>query len=643
MTNKLSFKRRQSWSQRESSIDAMMSPGEKHMEDKRAMRKAEALNDAMDAISATGNYFGYLSLIAVVYDQDQDKLRKAAVDLNKVFIDHKGVLIEEKRYRLRSFFATIPGNQGLNIRYNRQRCGYRLVWEIYAGLHTQHRLSILEIQPNRCPTFQTNFEEIPMNMRRHLCPAISLAFSLAFGTAVAQAQITYTCDPSVAMTTCNYLNGTIAGFYKTTFSNANASIYITYGTTGLGQSTQTTPQITYANYVATLTANNNKSAVQASALSALNTYDAGPYGSGNVGVTSALATALGQLASKNGAGVVSNASSTCNLPATGCYNAVITITNDPTTVFYYDDQMGTEPSTAYDFYAVVQHETDEVLGTASCISTGSSQTAVDERTYDERTGLLTTVIRIREAASPEVTSADQGTLTDTCGAGVPSAVDLYRYSSAGNLVLDSSLSTKDGAYFSYNGGSTKGAQGVDGSGKNYNTKANGEDYADFVSNSTDCATDEAIQNAEGCYGRDAGLNILNDGQGEINILNAVGYNLVTAPPQLVNANKKLVNFGKVVYSTPATTKTDGLDLTNSGSTSASVGPISITGTYGDVTQFSFAADCLASLDPGKKCHITLSFTPDASIISRATLIIPTSPGSTISIPLTGTGTPNGSQ
>jgi len=274
-----------------------------------------------------------------------------------------------------------------------------------------------------------------MKQRKDFRPAICLAFSLAFGTALAQAQITYTCDPSIASTTCTYLNGTVAGYYSSTFANANASIYITLGSTGLGQSTQTTPKITYANYVAALNANTNKSSVQTAALSALNTYDAGPYGSGKVGVTSALATPLGQLAANNGAGIKSDAATTCNLPSTGCYNAVITITNDPSTTLYYDDQGGTEPSNAFDFYAVVQHETDEVLGTSSCISTSGAQGAADDVVVDERTGLVTRVIRTAGGASPAATSAATASLTDDCGAGVPSAVDLYRYSGSGTLVL----------------------------------------------------------------------------------------------------------------------------------------------------------------------------------------------------------------
>ena len=72
-----------------------------------------------------------------------------------------------------------------------------------------------------------------------------------------------------------------------------------------------------------------------------------------------------------------------------------------------------------------------------------------------------------------------------------------------------------------------GAIGIGGSAKFYNTLANGEDYADFVSSSP-CQANQAVQDAEGSPGEDAGLNILNDGGAEINILNAVGYDVTSA-------------------------------------------------------------------------------------------------------------------
>lgn len=300
--------------------------------------------------------------------------------------------------------------------------------------------------------------------------------------------ITYTCAPGVAAATCNYLNTTIASQYNSTFTNVNADIYITYGTTGLGSSEQSFDVESYSAYAAALAANPDKDALQTSALAAMSSYDSGPYGSGDVNLTAALETALGL----TGAMGVTSSGAPCAIGTAGCYDGDITITNDPGTLLYYDNLGGTEAADAYDFYSVVEHETDEVLGTASCIDTSS------------------------------------GSLSDGCdsfGSGTPSAVDLFRYSAPGSLVLDGSLSSTPGAYFSYNGGATNGATGDGGDPKFYNTLANGEDYADFVSSSPDCGTNQSIQDATGCPGEDAGLNILNDGGSEINILNAVGYDL----------------------------------------------------------------------------------------------------------------------
>jgi len=315
---------------------------------------------------------------------------------------------------------------------------------------------------------------------------ILMATLMVLGAGLASAgTITYTCAPSVVAATCNYLNTTIAGQYSSTFTNASADIYIQYGTTGLAETSAFNNDVSYTAYVAALLANPNKDSLQVAALASLNTYAATPYGSGDVDITDALGTALGftGLTGSTATGA------SCSFPSAGCYNAVVTVTNDPSTPLYYDNLGGPEPSDAYDFYAVVEHETDEVLGTASCIDTS-------------------------------------GTLSDGCDdPNEPSAVDLFRYSSAGHLVLDSSLSTTPGAYFSYNGGTTNGANGFV-----YNTLDNGEDYADFVNNCP--AGPFSIQDAEGCPGTDAGLSIRNDGGAEINILNAVGYDLQpTATPE----------------------------------------------------------------------------------------------------------------
>ena len=182
-------------------------------------------------------------------------------------------------------------------------------------------------------------------------------------------------------------------------------------------------------------------------------------------------------------GITATGGSCIDPGSSGCYNGVITIATPASLggqALYWNQTGGTQPGNAYDIYSVVEHETDEIFGTASCIDTQSNP------------------------------------LTDFCGAGVPSAVDLFRYSAPGSLVPDSALSTATGAYFSYDGGVTNGAAGAI-----YNTLDNGDDYADFASN---C---KFVQDAVGCLGMDLELN--NDGGAEINILDAVGFNQNTVP------------------------------------------------------------------------------------------------------------------
>ncbi len=327
-----------------------------------------------------------------------------------------------------------------------------------------------------------------------------LAAMLTLSATLASAGISYTCDPNVLASTCNYLNTTVAGLYGSTFTDANASVYIQYGTTGLASTLSYDNAVPYSNYLAALQANPTKDALQVSSLASLSNATT-PYGNGNVGITIALAQALGISGDVLNGGLLgtTKTGAACTPGASGCYNAVITVTDDVNTPLFYDDQGGTEAIDEYDFYATVEHETDEVLGTASCIGT----------------------------------QAPNGKLADSCdffgGKGTPSAVDLYRYNSSGNLALNASYlglaGAPAGAYFSFNGGATNGAIGTGGTGKVYNTLANGDDYADFVSSSPNCGTNQVVQDAEGCPGEDAGLNILNDGKGEINILNAVGFDL----------------------------------------------------------------------------------------------------------------------
>jgi hypothetical protein len=326
---------------------------------------------------------------------------------------------------------------------------------------------------------------------------VGLAILSAIGAVPARANITYSCAGSVDAAqagTCNYLNTVIASQYSAAFGNANASIFIEMaGIAGAQSTTGFYNSISYSTYVADLTANALASgnAIQADALSALSSLDASVYGSDQVVITSALGEALG-VPDSSLLGTTSSLTA-CMIGTPGCYNGIIAVANSP--FLYYDQNGGTQPSGDYAFYDLVEHETDEVLGTESCISTTDAS----------------------------------GNLTDPCdtftgNTGTPSAVDLYRYDSAGNLSVNSTcvgLTFCSGAYFSYNGGASNGA-GT----SLYNTAANGYDYADYAG--FNCPGGPiVVQNSSACPGTNPQIN--NDGGGEINILNAIGYNLQSTP------------------------------------------------------------------------------------------------------------------
>lgn len=309
-------------------------------------------------------------------------------------------------------------------------------------------------------------------------PSLVLPLLALLGGLPASAALSYTCDPNIDATqagTCAYLNSTIAGLYNNTFSNISANIYVQYGNTGLGMSNYYLNFVSWDQYVSAISnvAQSTGNAIQTSAVSALNSLAQPLYGSYMVNISSAQGKAF-QITGMVGSDASGNP---CFTPGSGaCYDGTITVSNS--VPLYY--RQGTQAFDSYDFYATVEHETDEVLGTSSCIDTTGAS------------------------------------LANACGADVVAAVDLYRYQSAGNLVL---ISTARGAYFSYNGGQTNGAGTYQ---KVYNTLANGDDYADFVS-SNPCQLQQSIQDGVGCPGFDGGLDITNDGGAEINILTALGF------------------------------------------------------------------------------------------------------------------------
>lgn len=337
-----------------------------------------------------------------------------------------------------------------------------------------------------------------------------LPAAMVFAASLANAGgLTYTCNGNVDQTeagTCAYLNNTIASLYNNTFTNLNADVYIQMGITGLGAGEAPNNSISYSAYVGALTANSVASGnpVQIAAVAALAANDNSVYGNGSVEITSALGSALGL---SGLTGFYTNGDYCMLGVDANCYNDILTITTpanlssetDGSQVLWWRQEGGSIPANTYngitviayyDFYSIVEHETDEALGTASCIETQTQ---------------------------PLASNCDYGGPNfGAPGSNTPSAVDLFRYSGVGGtLVPDSALSTTSGAIFSYDGGLTNGANGAV-----YNTLNNGEDYADYASN---C---KFVQDATGCLGQS--LDITTDG-GEINILNAVGYDVVSTP------------------------------------------------------------------------------------------------------------------
>ena len=170
------------------------------------------------------------------------------------------------------------------------------------------------------------------------------------GPASSGSGIVYTCDPSVTAlspTACTILNTTIAGLYANAFTNANANIYIQILNSGsLGSSDYSLSNWTYTNFRNALIAGRAGSTDAAAAASVPATN---PFPSSLVGIPLPLQAALGL------------APDSC-MPSSGCYDGTISING--TLPLYFRN--GSITSGQYDFFSVVEHETDEILGTASC-------------------------------------------------------------------------------------------------------------------------------------------------------------------------------------------------------------------------------------------------------------------------------------
>ena len=290
-------------------------------------------------------------------------------------------------------------------------------------------------------------------------------------TASAASGIVYTCDTTVNAVAgvCSYLNSTIKGVYAGNFTNANASIYITFGATGLGQSVTSLAGISYSSFRTALIASQS-SANDAIAIS--NSVPAtNPFGSDLIAITNANLRAVGITPT---AGLTA-AGGSCTLGTTGCYDSIITISSSMLSSGGLYFRSGSITSSQYDFYTVVEHETDEALGTSSFGFGGLSSGG---HTY--------------------VTPAD-----------------LFRYHSNGARSLvagtNNACTSSDptNACFSLNGVNMV---------QQYNNIDNGQDAGDWVPN---CVTPR-VQNSVGCPGV-ANLDIAPTA--EVLVLDVVGYAL----------------------------------------------------------------------------------------------------------------------
>lgn len=317
-----------------------------------------------------------------------------------------------------------------------------------------------------------------------------LAVALICFSFPALADLVYTCDASIGSATCADLNGSsVSGVYSSIFSSSlTADIYITYGNVGLGQSNTPITSVSYSTYYNALAASTD----DPTALASLGT-GGDPLGSDSndqVDITPALANELNITANNaNTNGLEADGVTSCTLGTSGCYNGVITIASG-VGYFFPSSPSAAPPSGPpylYDFYSIVEHETDEVLGTFSCIGAQSGAA------YDQCNSFDT------NAAAP----------------------DLFRYASPGTRSFLNSASGTP-AYFSIDGGVTDIAD--------YNNSPNGEDYGDWIGSYPYMVQDaEGSSNASLDISTDAGTNSNQYPRPEVAVLDAIGYNLIVAP------------------------------------------------------------------------------------------------------------------
>ena len=313
-----------------------------------------------------------------------------------------------------------------------------------------------------------------------------IVFLLLGSAIVASAQaagpsgIIYTCDPNVNALPglCNTLNTTTAGLYATTFANANASIYIQFGTSDLGNSFAFAYSLTYADFrnalQGTLASANDLLAFSAS-VPATNPINTTYW----VELTNPLFRALGFAPAM---GTQSDGTS-CQLTTSGCYDGIITVSSAMQAAgnLYY--RTGSIKPSQYDFFSVVEHETDEILGTLSCVGQCSSS-----------------------------------------GTTWIAPVDLYRYQSNGTRSY--APGNNSPCTFPNAGNACFSIDGIHML-QQYNNVSSGGDFGDWVPS----CPNMLVQNAAACPGI-GGVDI--SPTAEIEVLDVAGYTLAGSGPTVVN-------------------------------------------------------------------------------------------------------------
>jgi hypothetical protein len=200
---------------------------------------------------------------------------------------------------------------------------------------------------------------------KHVQKAIPLASEERVAQAgVGGTGVVYTCDPSVNAVAglCNALNTTIAGIYSSAFSNANASIYITFGSAGGASSDDYNFSLSYAGF---------RSALQSSLAGPADSlaFSSSVPGTNPINPSypifakAPLLRALGFSATSG----INTLGQLCSAGTSGCYDGILTLSAASQTAGLWYYRTGIISANQTDAFSAIQHETDEILGLGSCL------------------------------------------------------------------------------------------------------------------------------------------------------------------------------------------------------------------------------------------------------------------------------------